>query len=143
MVRGGAEGYAHNQSKLADYLLRVAADYDDFDMGTCCKLPGTEREFGPGDAHPCGSVGCALGHGPRAGIHPVLDDDTWPDYCESQFGMRWFSDEAEWCFGGAWSMIDDTPRGAGLRIRLMLERSEERCVRQGWVSTCKFGWAPY
>src|SRR3546814_1402938 len=85
-------------------------------MGTFCKLPGTEREFGPGDAHPCGSVGCALGHGPRAGIHPVLDDDTWPDYCESQFGMRWFSDEAEWCFGGAWSMIDDPPRGAGRSV---------------------------
>src|SRR3546814_5098206 len=81
---------------LPIYLLRLPADYDDFDMGTFCKLPGTEREFGPGDAHPCGSVGCALGHGPRAGIHPVLDDDTWPDYCESQFGMRWFSDEAEW-----------------------------------------------
>src|SRR3546814_8555188 len=71
-----------------DYLLRLPADYDDFDLGTFCKLPGTEREFGPGDAHPCGSVGCALGHGPRAGIHPVLDDDTWPDYCESQFGMQ-------------------------------------------------------
>src|SRR3546814_10343173 len=95
---------------LPIYLLRLPADYDDLDMGTFCKLPGTEREFGPGDAHPCGSVGCALGHGPRAGIHPVLDDDTWPDYCESQFGMRWFSDEAEWCFGGAWSMIDDTPQ---------------------------------
>ncbi|WOF44320.1 hypothetical protein KNJ79_05155 [Sphingopyxis indica] len=110
-----------NLSKLADYLLRLPTDYHDFDMGTFCKLPGTEREFGPGDAHPCGSVGCALGHGPRAGIHPGIGDDAWPDYCENQFGMRWFSDAAEWCFSGAWSMIDDTPHGAGLRIRWMLE----------------------
>src|SRR3546814_13944374 len=91
-----------------DYLLRLPADYDDFDMGTFCKLPGTEREFGPGEAHPCGSVGCALGHGPRAALPPVLDDDTWPDYCERQIGMRWFSQQAERCSCSEWPMIAAT-----------------------------------
>lgn len=111
-----------NLKKLADYLLALPDDYHDFDMGVFCKIPGTEREFGPSETvHQCGTVGCALGHGPVAGIRPGPTDLDWRDYCLNQFELHWWSDEAEWCFGGEWSLIDDTPQGAGKRILWLLD----------------------
>ncbi|SKB62920.1 hypothetical protein [Sphingopyxis flava] len=110
-----------NLNKLADYLLALPPDYDDFDMGTFCRIPGTEVEYLPQDSvHSCGTVACALGHGPRAGIKPELDEG-WRGYCLRQFGLRWWSEEAEWCFSGEWALVDDTPRGAGLRIKWLLD----------------------
>lgn len=109
-----------NLNKLADYLLALPPDYRDFDMGTFCKVPGTEDEFSPDQSrHECGTVACALGHGPRAGIEPE-PTESWQGYCHRQFGLHWWSDEAEWCFGGNWVLFDDTPRGAGLRIKWLL-----------------------
>ncbi len=131
--------HRNNLNKLADYLLALPEDYEDFDMGTFCKIPGTEIEYDPADAvHACGTVACALGHGPRAGIKPT-PFESWREYCFRQFGLHWWSDEAEWCFGGAWSMIDDTPQGAGKRIKWLLDykpiptEAELECITDGFA----------
>jgi hypothetical protein len=73
----------------------------------------------------CGTIACAVGHGPGAGIMPTLADETWPNYAERVFGA--FSDPAEdilvhaWCFDGIWSEHDNTPEGAAKRIIYMLD----------------------
>lgn len=67
----------------------------------------------------CGSVGCAIGHGPYAGI-PKLPDEDWCSYSDRVFGLAADLRAWDWCFSGAWVNIDNTPRGAAKRIRYLL-----------------------
>ncbi|WOF44322.1 hypothetical protein KNJ79_05165 [Sphingopyxis indica] len=97
-----------NLRRLAAYLVALPDDYDEFDMSwwaddLCCR---------PKDAV-CGTVGCAGGHGPRAGIDPIPGED-WEDYIARAFGGDFKLQT--YIFGSAWSYVDNTPQGAGKRI---------------------------
>jgi len=72
----------------------------------------------------CDSVGCAIGH------CPVLDPnpDTIPrcgdgsiDYTTWSFNFTGLNVEQwSWCFSGGWTDVDNTPKGAALRIEWLL-----------------------
>lgn len=72
----------------------------------------------------CGSVGCAVGHGPYAGIDK-MPEEVWGQYTQRVFGFlgeglhdyRWY-----WCFGAEWAPVDNTPYGAATRILWLLEK---------------------
>lgn len=67
----------------------------------------------------CGTVGCAVGHGPYAGI-PKTTEESWNEYAERCFcvnlGMIF-----EYLFHSDWAQIDNTPTGAAKRIRYALD----------------------
>ena len=93
-----------NLARLADYLETVpqsAFDMESFEEET-----------------DCGTVACAVGHGPAAGFpKPVLE--AWTSYSSREFAPD--SPAWDWCFFGRWSETDNTPQGAAARIRYMLE----------------------
>ena len=66
----------------------------------------------------CGSVGCAVGHGPYAGISKD-PEETWAEYTERAFDLD--MNEFRWCFSGLWAQYDNTPEGAAARIRYLLK----------------------
>lgn len=105
-----------NLAKLADYLENLPAAYPRFNM----------RYYNSDDTgvarsvqEDCGSVACAVGHGPDAGF-PPLEDESWRNYCTRVFakhsGRLW-----GWCFDGMWSYRDNTAKGAAARIRWALK----------------------
>ena len=74
----------------------------------------------------CGSVGCAIGHGPYAEI-PKNPSETWEEYCYRVFGISWLSKEWKFCFSASWQTVDNTPRGAAKRIRWLLSGKSIDC----------------
>lgn len=118
-----------NLRKLADYLMAGNLKKD-FSMAAYCEvgLPG-EPDFDSivsPQLHACGTVGCALGHGPDAGIAP-LDDESWNDYMERAFGiplgpsMDQISPAYHWLFGFGWTLTDNSIQGAAWRIYEFLD----------------------
>jgi len=118
-----------NLRKLADYLLNLPDDYEHFDMEHFVCYENETLFFAHGGEETsnilkllknhCNTVACAIGHGPAAGIHST-ENETWNSYYE-----RCFTGDNnsifEWCFGAAWEGVDNTPRGAALRIYYMLD----------------------
>jgi hypothetical protein len=101
-----------NLEKLAAYLSgELAADFDMYLFSD-----NEHRDY----AGCCGSVGCAIGHGPYAGIEKH-SNDLWVEYSERAFGLDRYSKEWRWCFSEAWSDVDNSPEGAAGRIRYYLE----------------------
>lgn len=96
---------------LADYLLAGNLKAE-FDMIRFC-----ENEL-MSEPTNCGSVGCAIGHGPYAGISKNNDEGFLP-YSYRVFGFLY--NEWLWCFGPSWARRDNTPEGAGKRILILLE----------------------
>jgi len=126
-----------NFTKLAKYLRSLPDDYDRFDMSHYHKyttgLVGAVYDFFSNivysaDYDPsqsehieCGTVACALGHGPAAGVTTTSDD--WMEYYLANFsGDHYVYD---WCFHNDWVEIDNTHQGAALRIELMLKMHPE------------------
>ena len=68
----------------------------------------------------CGSVGCAIGWAPYFGIEKHLNEN-WTDFSERVFKLDNNSQEWDYLFSSDWSDIDNTKRGAGLRIKYVLE----------------------
>ncbi len=99
-----------NLKKLADYLDTLPPDYIGFDM----------------TFFQCGTVGCAVGHGPAAGI-PRKYDEPWVFYSQRVFiegskpndNLHW-----GWCFSGSWSRVDNSIKGAVMRIRYLIEHGD-------------------
>jgi len=108
-----------NLATLAAYLLTLPADYLGFDM---LDFASDDADFAHVPA--CGSVACAIGHGPKAGIEPFNGED-WFDYTDRAFVMHdgdgANDDPFQWCFGCSWHAVDNTPHGAAQRILCMLE----------------------
>ena len=103
-----------NLHKLADYLLSGKLRVK-FDMARF-----TGHEFATEELQEdCGTAGCAIGHGPYAGI-PKLQSEDWADYSQRVFGIKIISPEWRWLFAGVWCKIDNTPEGTGNRIRHFL-----------------------
>ena len=144
----------YNLRKLANFLLSLPEDYRHFDMETYYYNPDQSDSSEVGEmlaaSHllnsPCGTIACALGHGPAAGI-PVHDfDEEWIDYCERAFGVNYIPwdehtnmsehvlavtadpmiDPYEYMFGGHWADVDNTPHGAARRILAVCDRFEPK-----------------
>ncbi len=137
-----------NLTKLAAYLEKLPADYEHFDMETYINYSssleeGTINDYmrnNGGLYAKCGSAGCALGHGPEAGILAIEDDfnvngDTveidWEAYT-GHFVHIGHQDLDQFLFGGAWENFDNTHYGAAARIRFILDGNP---IPEGWV--CK------
>ena len=89
----------------------------------------------------CGTVGCALGWAPASEIPELAPIDSdyignshYPSpprilgffkYCDRVFGLNINTCRGEydwdWCFSGEWSGVDNTPKGAGIRILYLLD----------------------
>lgn len=121
-----------NMARLADYLEALPDDYVDFDMSNYREGEGR----GAIARVVCGTAGCAVGHGPNAGIKP-LRGETWYEYSQRAFtgdDYAW-----QWCFSGAWSYRDNTPKGAAARIRWFLKNGvpdDSYEQRTGEASLC-------
>lgn len=94
-----------NLERLARYLWDLPQDA--FDM---------ERfSNGRGPHHCGGTVGCAVGNGPAAGIAALDGERRWGDYGNRVFApvgsLVWW-----WLFDGHWAFTDNTPRGTARRI---------------------------
>lgn len=111
-VIGLSEEHEANLRKLAAYLRQPTLPAA-FDMNRYC---GDTNHF----AMDCGCVGCAIGHGPYAGI-PKRRGEDWTEYSYRVFGISFPSMEWMCCFSSAWAYVDNTPDGAADRIEWMLE----------------------
>jgi hypothetical protein len=119
-----------NYVLLADYLTTLPADYKDFDMESYMQVPGEPWTAGSAKtiaAAGCGTVACAIGHGPTAGI-PAMPFEDWGFYTPRVFGgvlSLMTTSEARdrlvtWCFDSVWTYMDNTHWGAAARIRTAL-----------------------
>ncbi|KQS84288.1 hypothetical protein [Rhizobium sp. Leaf383] len=132
------EGYcamnAKNLMQLADYLKGVEPAA--FDMSWYTRDEHGDRlELG---AHECGTVACAAGYGPAAGIEVLPEDKFWGDYVRRAFAIQAYDPAFEWCFSAAWCLVDNTPAGAAKRIEHMLEHG----IPENWKAQM-YGWEPY
>lgn len=121
-----------NLKKLADYLESLPEDYRHFDMGDFLNggLTATKRinyALKGGKMGACGTVACALGHGPAAGIlfspeDTSTHDISWSNYLEKFIGKdnSISSPIFEFLFGSDWVPIDNHHYGAAARIRYIL-----------------------
>jgi hypothetical protein len=124
-----------NLKKLAKFLIK-GEDLVNFDMGAFC-IDNKGFHLAP-QKHECGTVACALGHGPAAGIAvierpAVVSEDgyasavlrsnvlEWEIYCIENFGIDFAGDEFMFLFDDEWSGYDNTAKGAGHRIMWFLE----------------------
>lgn len=118
-----------NLAKLAAYLEGLPRDYRHFNMGYYLKLKSNGDELAyvrkNGGVASCGTVACAVGHGPAAGIlfrsgDFVWGEPHWRAYAE-RFVPKEHGPDCEWAFGGSWSHHDNHHWGAAARIRYLLK----------------------
>lgn len=137
------EACRDNLRVLAEELLSLPEGYRQFEMKYFQNYSRGARERVPEEVitEGCGTVGCAVGHGPTAGFAP-LKGETWFRYTERVFlcedvnanpGYRKFS----FLFGGEWSSYDNTPQGAGRRIEYALQHGVPRVTERSWVNYLK------
>ena len=141
-----------NLDKLATYLEALPEEYDHFDMRWYFNelagldalddfealglAPDTDTDtvalssglVGTEHLNVCGTVACAIGHGPAAGVAPQ-GGEGWSDYTIRAFGDG-ENDTSDrdtrvgvytWAFHEAWAHYDNTPQGAAQRIRYALK----------------------
>lgn len=124
---------------LADYLLALPANYEGFDMGDFSYHPekGWEVMYDGNNNPLCGTVGCALGHLPYVKGGKYFDEtkdyviESSPDLKFYYISWRYYSQEElgiedstllwEFLFSGDWRHQDNTPQGAGKRIKYYLK----------------------
>ena len=120
-----------NLRKLADYLLKLPEDYKEFGMGSYFKNENYEKDEPTTvcellDQYRCGSVGCAIGHGPLAGIGIEVFDKYYGRfdiYCSEVFIDAKLDHRAwDWCFSDDWDYVDNTHQGAAKRILWLLDK---------------------
>lgn len=98
-----------NLIKLARYFQKGDLQAA-FDMYDWC---GEDSDYAT-----CGSVGCAVGHGPYAGIRKHMGD-SWRAYAYNFVDI--YSDDFDFLFGHTWSQYDNTPTGVVRRISYYLQ----------------------
>ena len=107
-----------NLKILSDGLLGltkpiVSTENVKFDMSEYCDMNSDHTIS-------CGTAGCAIGWGPFFGIKKYMAESFF------QYQQRCFTkDESgsifDYLFSGHWHYVDNTKRGAGLRIKYYLE----------------------
>ncbi len=112
-----SEEQRSNLLTLAKYLLSKKKKPAEFNMKHFNEYQMVGKDGWA--ATECGSVGCAVGHGPYAGIRKS-SEENWVDYADRSFcgGSDFIFD---YLFSGAWYTIDNTAEGAGKRILFMLK----------------------
>ena len=117
-----------NLEKLAD-LLETVVPPPEFHMTSYIRdskgynvLP---EDFELEQYQECGTVACACGHGPMAGIPVKKSDDNWAKYSERVFDLESWSIAWDFLFHPYWVGTDNTPKGAAARIRLMLDQGSQ------------------
>lgn len=130
--------------KLAAYLEGLPADYQHFDMRAYITAEGPpviEYAAKNGGIPGCGSVACAVGHGPAAGILmprsllKIMEGDrfspedmrAWNKYAALFVGEKdgWADSVLfEWLFGSDWRGSDNSHHGAAARIRYLLDKGK-------------------
>jgi hypothetical protein len=99
-----------NLIKLANYFKRhkkLQAGFDMYDF----------TDYKHRSENTCGTVGCAIGHGPHAGI-PKTEKD-WYSYSEN-FVSGCSTTAFEFMFGATWKYHDNTKIGVVRRIAYFL-----------------------
>lgn len=118
--------------KLATYLEGLPEDYAHFEMQDFLGIDDNspialEYAKRNGGVPACGTVACAAGHGPAAGILVPLrfrrgGRVNWSEYSELFVGEAdEYRGHWDWCFGGMWSRVDNHHWGAAARIRFLLD----------------------
>lgn len=137
----------NNLKKLATYLESLPEDYEHFEMDIFISQPdvcGSDepefakyaRENGGVAQHGCGTVACAVGHGPAAGVlfRPSdmgnairwIHDKGYVSFkvpVWDRYSNRFCNEDTalwSWLFGGQWSDFDNHHWGAAARIRYVL-----------------------
>lgn len=117
-----------NLLKLAAYLETLPDDYEQFHMFEYMKDDEGFVLWQPQTVQPgCGTVACAVGHGPSAGIR-LYGDTNWDSYVDRVFGYL-LHNGFEYMFGADWTYTDNTPKGAAARIRTYVELGR---TPEGW-----------
>jgi hypothetical protein len=112
-----------NLAKLSEYLLAPRLKRNTkFDMSDYVGSLGDRIEIGYEEMENCGSVGCAVGHGPYAGI-PKAKAECWDSYSSRCFSGE-DNDVFQFLFGSDWAEADNTRKGAAKRIQYFLETGE-------------------
>ena len=108
--------------------------YDDYEEEECTLNEPQLELFDPKEkVHECGSVTCAVGRGPAAGI-PVNGVKSWHEYSRRNFVDVYTprGDRADdFLFSPEWQYIDITPMGVAKRIDIILESGLECWPAQG------------
>ncbi len=104
-----------NNLKLAKYLMKLKPTKKrQFDMGQFSDSCGDTTTK-------CGSIGCAIGHGPYAGI-PKRRSEDWYEY-----GVRQLNASDMWgsCFSDDWEVVprQNTPKATARRIMKFLKEN--------------------
>lgn len=121
-IRNISQEIIDNLTKLANYLENNVVQ-DHFDMEYYYVDNNVEKtrpkEITIEDYNTCGTVACAAGYGPAAGVEPY-DNESWLTYiCNNFTGSN--SIIYDWCFAPEWRYYDNTPEGAAKRIKFMLK----------------------
>jgi hypothetical protein len=133
--------YRENLLMLAIYLYNLPKNYEHFDMANFFRYEGEyyvphyiyEKLIRTNKVRPqeftCGTVACAVGHAPALShIKPEFKlrlGEYWVDYTIRLFGDASKSPIFDWCFGGNWALLDNTPKGAAQRIKFYLHNEEK------------------
>jgi len=135
-----------NLKKLADYLLSLPDNYNNFSMWQYFEhrhhdvqnpaFAEAEYLLCQRPLNECGAVACAVGHGPEAqvcGVENFLSHSRrvvdWNAYCNANFvqvqsdyeSYLRVSDEYAWLFDGDWAVVDNSAKGAAKRILYFLD----------------------
>lgn len=115
------EKHLRNLRTLADFLMKNKADIA-FDMYHYAKRADTTRPiYEAAQATECGTVCCAAGHGPAAGLK-AQGDENWNQYVHRTFGLNYGDATYLWLFHPHWTQVDNTPEGAARRIYWYLDK---------------------
>lgn len=123
--RHQTEEHRANLRQLAAHLRTRPSEA--FNMRRFARAPGFVGDVMPAGAAACGTVCCALGSGPAAGL-PALCSEGWGSYGRRVFGFDSLDPEThevriwEWMFASSWIHTDNTPAGAAARIEWWLDR---------------------
>jgi hypothetical protein len=121
-----------NLRTLSNYLFlgNLKAEFDMSVFSENMSQFSEHNEDGQGEKD-CGSVGCAVGHGPYAGI-PKKPEEDWIDYTKRAFGAK---EEKifDHLFGEEWEEYDNTPEGAGQRIHAFLYQLEKGTLTEEYL----------
>lgn len=115
-----------NLRTLAGYLRSLPYDYEHFDISTFyyeeesgITFSLSEIDVSKGTELGCGTVACAVGHGPSAGIK--INCDNWITYCKTAFGVSMGGEDASYMFGEHWADCQPHHWQAAERIEYWLE----------------------
>jgi hypothetical protein len=124
-----------NLQRAADYIRTVPQEM--FHMGHYRAKRKRGIIIGCSDeerlSHECNTVGCAIGHCTALDSPvnlPIIPKEAWSQdphsinftaWSEKFFDIPTDGDRWAWCFSCNWSIVDNTPEGAALRIEWLLK----------------------